>query len=84
MSKREPVSESVRSGSRERTIGQVIEPLGFELVALERGGGRRRPLLRLRVDRIDGVPGRSSEVDRRPPASHAQTRPLPARLTADR
>jgi ribosome maturation factor RimP len=60
VSKREPVSESVRSGSLERTIGQVIEPLGFELVALERGGGRRRPLLRLRVDRIDGVPGRSS------------------------
>lgn len=50
----------MKSGSLERTIGQVIEPLGFELVALERGGGRRRPLLRLRVDRKDGVPGRSS------------------------
>jgi ribosome maturation factor RimP len=50
----------VKSGSLERSIGQVIEPLGFELVALERGGGRRRPLLRLRVDRIGGVPGRSS------------------------
>lgn len=50
----------MKSGSLERTIDQVIEPLGFELVALERGGGRRRPLLRLRVDRIGGVPGRSS------------------------
>jgi len=50
----------LKSGSLERTIDQVIEPLGFELVALERGGGRRRPLLRLRVDRIGGVPGRSS------------------------
>lgn len=50
----------MKSGSLERSIGQVIEPLGFELVALERGGGRRRPLLRLRVDRIGGVPGRSS------------------------
>jgi ribosome maturation factor RimP len=50
----------LKSGSLERTIEQVIEPLGFEVVSLERGGGRKRPLLRLRVDRIDGVPGRST------------------------
>lgn len=57
---REPVGEKLKAGSLERAIDQVIEPLGYELVALERGGGRRRPLLRLRVDRIGGVPGRSS------------------------
>lgn len=34
--------------------------LGFELVSLERGGGRGRPVIRLRIDRPDGEPGRSS------------------------
>ncbi len=43
----------------ERGIGAVVTRLGFELVAVDRGGGRRRPLLRLRVDRQGGVPGRS-------------------------
>ncbi|MEJ2546264.1 MAG: ribosome maturation factor RimP [Gemmatimonadota bacterium] len=51
--------ESSRPGALERAIERVVEPLGFELVSLERGGGRRRPLLRLRVDRKDGVPGHS-------------------------
>lgn len=46
--------------SLERAIERVLEGLGFELVVLEKGGGRRRPLLRLRVDRPDGEPGRSS------------------------
>lgn len=46
--------------SLERAIERVIEDLGYELVVLEKGGGRRRPLLRLRVDRPDGEPGRSS------------------------
>ncbi|MEJ2483339.1 MAG: ribosome maturation factor RimP [Gemmatimonadota bacterium] len=53
------MGESSKPGALERAIERVIDPLGFELVALERGGGRRRPLLRLRVDRQDGVPGRS-------------------------
>ncbi len=44
----------------ERRIEEILESLGFELVALERGGGRRRPLLRIRVDRRDGEPGRST------------------------
>lgn len=46
--------------SLERAIERVLDELGFELVVLEKGGGRRRPLLRLRVDRPDGEPGRSS------------------------
>lgn len=44
----------------ERTIEELLEGLGFELVALERGGGRRRPLLRLRIDRPEGQRGRSA------------------------
>lgn len=43
----------------ERRIEELLEGLGFELVALERGGGHRRPLLRLRIDRPDAPPGRS-------------------------
>lgn len=44
----------------ERRIEGILEELGFELVALERGGGRRRPLLRLRIDRPGAETGRSS------------------------
>lgn len=44
----------------ERRIEGILEELGFELVALERGGGRRRPLLRLRIDRPGAQAGRSS------------------------
>ena len=43
----------------ERGIEAVVGRLGFELVAVDRGGGRRRPLLRLRIDRKGSVPGRS-------------------------
>lgn len=48
------------SDPRAALIEDVVADLGFELVTLERGGGRRRPLLRLRVDRPEGEPGRSS------------------------
>lgn len=41
-------------------IERIVDSLGFELVSLERGGGRGRPLLRLRIDRPDAAPGRSS------------------------
>lgn len=41
-------------------IEAAIEAEGFELVALERGGGRKRPLLRVRIDRPDSPPGRST------------------------
>ncbi|WP_419935383.1 ribosome maturation factor RimP [Candidatus Palauibacter sp.] len=40
-------------------IERAVEALGFEVVQLERGGGRRRPLLRLRIDRPDVSAGQS-------------------------
>lgn len=49
-----------RAVELERRIERLLEGLGFELVALERGGGRRRPLLRLRIDRPGGDPAGSA------------------------
>lgn len=43
----------------EQGIDEVVTGLGFELVTVERGGGRGRPLIRLRIDRRGGLPGRS-------------------------
>ena len=43
--------------SLERSVEELLERLGYELVVLERGGGHRRPLLRLRIDR----PGAGAE-----------------------
>lgn len=40
-------------------IEETVEGLGFEVVTLERGGGRRRPLIRIRIDRPDSPPGQS-------------------------
>ena len=40
-------------------IERRIEELGFEVVTLDRAGGRRRPILRIRIDRPDSDPGRS-------------------------
>lgn len=34
----------------ERDIDEFLAGLGFELVVLERGGGHRKPVLRLRID----------------------------------
>lgn len=48
------------AGSLERDLDEFVSGIGFELVSMERGGGRRRPLLRLRVDRPDSRPGQSS------------------------
>jgi ribosome maturation factor RimP len=45
---------------REALVERIVEELGFELVTFERAGGRRRPLWRLRVDRPESEPGRSS------------------------
>jgi ribosome maturation factor RimP len=45
--------------SLERDLEEFLSGVGFELVSMEQGGGRRRPLLRLRVDRLDGQPGHS-------------------------
>jgi len=50
------------AGSLERELEALLDRLGFELVTLERGGARRRPLLRLRVDRVGGGPDGSSSV----------------------
>lgn len=38
----------------EKELEEFLAGLGFELVQLERGGGRRRPLLRLRIDHVEG------------------------------
>lgn len=35
---------------------EALTPLGFELVEFRRGGTRSRPLLEIRVDRLDGEP----------------------------
>ncbi|MCY3600128.1 MAG: ribosome maturation factor RimP [Gemmatimonadetes bacterium] len=40
-------------------IERAVEGLGFEVVQMERGGGRRRPLLRLRIDRPGASAARS-------------------------
>ncbi|MFQ5747300.1 MAG: ribosome maturation factor RimP [Gemmatimonadota bacterium] len=50
------------SGSLEEELEALLERIGFELVTLERGGARRRPLLRLRVDRAGGSPDGRSRV----------------------
>ncbi|MDP2471649.1 MAG: ribosome maturation factor RimP [Candidatus Palauibacterales bacterium] len=44
----------------EPELERFLSGMGFELVSAERGGGRRRPLLRLRVDRPDSRPGHSN------------------------
>jgi len=46
--------------SLERELEEFLSGIGFELVSMEKGGGRRRPLLRLRVDRPDSRPGHST------------------------
>lgn len=44
----------------EHELDELLAGIGFELVTLERGGGRRRRLLRLRIDRPEGRPGHST------------------------
>jgi ribosome maturation factor RimP len=41
--------------SLEQEISGLLSDLGFELVTLERAGGSRRPLLRVRIDRVGRV-----------------------------
>jgi ribosome maturation factor RimP len=53
------VRQAAMSDQFEEQIGRLVDEAGFELVALERGGARKRPLLRLRIDRPGGEPGRS-------------------------
>ncbi len=40
----------------EDVVTQELDPLGFELVELRRGGTKSRPLVEVRVDRKDGQP----------------------------
>ena len=47
----------------ERVLEDAVERLGFELVDLEKAGGRGRPVLRLRIDRPDSEPGSGVTVD---------------------
>jgi ribosome maturation factor RimP len=47
----------------ERITEQLLGQLGYELVDLEKAGQRARPILRLRIDRIDGEPGQGITVD---------------------
>jgi len=42
------------SEALEVVVEQALAPLGFELVEFRRGGTRSRPLLDVRVDRLDG------------------------------
>lgn len=42
-----------------RDIERFLEELGFELVSLDRGGGHRSPVIRIKMDRPWGEPGRS-------------------------
>ena len=54
-------SDACRAGSvkLDKTIEKVVEELRFELVSIERAGGSRRSLVRVRIDRPDSMPGRS-------------------------
>lgn len=40
-------------------LEETIEAMGFEVVQMERGGGRNRPLLRVRIDHADAGVERS-------------------------
>ncbi len=42
-----------------RDMERFLEELGFELVSLDRGGGHRSPVVRVKMDRPWGEPGRS-------------------------
>ncbi len=45
-----------RMTSLEQEISGLLSDLGFELVTFERAGGSRRPLLRVRIDRVGDPP----------------------------
>lgn len=48
--------------SLEEALEERTRALGFELVELERAGSKTRPVLRVRVDRPDSVPGQGVSV----------------------
>lgn len=47
----------------ETFVESCVDELGFELVELERAGSRARPVLRLRIDYPDSVPGQGISVE---------------------
>lgn len=49
--------------SLEQALEERAETLGFELVELERAGSKTRPVLRVRVDRPDSVPGQGVSLE---------------------
>ena len=49
--------------SIDRELEARVEELGFELVELERAGAKARPILRVRIDRLDSEPGHGVTVD---------------------
>jgi ribosome maturation factor RimP len=53
----------MKSDELEDAIASRVESLGYEFVELERAGSRARPILRLRIDRPDSVPGEGVTLD---------------------
>lgn len=47
----------------ETELERRVEDLGYELVEIRWGGSGRRPILKLRIDRPDSVPGEGVTVD---------------------
>jgi ribosome maturation factor RimP len=47
----------------EAELERRVESLGFELVEVRWGGSGRRPVLKLRIDRPDSIPGEGVTVD---------------------
>lgn len=48
----------VNQSSLAQELERRVEEAGFEVVELERSGDERRPILRLRIDRPDSIPGK--------------------------
>lgn len=47
----------------EAELERQVEDLGYELVEIRWGGSGRRPMLKIRIDRPDSVPGEGVSVD---------------------
>jgi ribosome maturation factor RimP len=47
----------------DRIVEAKVEQLGFELVEIERGGSKSRPILRVRIDRPDSTAGHGVTLD---------------------
>jgi ribosome maturation factor RimP len=63
----------------EQIVESTLERIGFELVDLESAGHRSRPILRLRIDRLDAQPGTGVTVDECAQASRQLEEELDAR-----